>query len=108
MGFEKVCHVREHPATTNRLKAFGKPWNVKWMTLVIVHFKKHREPLLTTLNFITTPSDCIQASIMPFQTIFSLFYLSTNLDKFRKGSFASQSVELYNNLWYNSIRGDDE
>jgi len=26
----------------------------------------------------------------------------------RKGSLASQSVELYNNLWYNSIRGDDE
>ena len=81
--FAKACHAPELPAIINPLKVFGKPWNVRWMTLATSHFKKQQEPLLSILSFITIPNDCIQVSIMPFQTIFSLFYLSTNLDKFR-------------------------
>ena len=93
--FGKACHVPELPAIINPLKVFGKPWNVKWMTLATSHFKKQQEPLLSILSFITIPNDCIQVSIMPFQTIFSLFYLSTNLDKFREEKRVCDAINVY-------------
>ena len=56
---------------------------VRWLISAISLSKKLRVQSLTTLNFIIIQKDCIQVLVITFQTSFSLFYLSTNLDKFQ-------------------------
>ena len=107
MVFERACRVRVRRATTSRLKAFGKPSNVKWLISAISHSKKPQEQLLIILNSITIQKDCIRALDITFLTIFSLFFLSTNLDKFLylQGFALPETAKNAGEKWLPCVKG---
>jgi len=103
-GFRKSMSRPGTPSVNQPIVSFGKRSNVRWLISAISHSMKLQEQLLITLSSITIQTDCIQALVTVSQTIISLFYLSTNLDKFRlvDNSSIFFSIKLFPKRRHNS------